>query len=213
MKNYLIILPGWGERPTDNLEVAETAPDNWEVVKVSYSDLMPHVKVQEFIRNLNLFLTKKGIRKFYLLGCSMGGVLAMEYAILHPGKLHRLYLLNSEGIKAPSNFIKLSVNCIRSNPYLFTKKFGQVLKTIPGILVKPRWNMKLIRLAEESSMEDLAKKIKISTTILWGDADKITPFWQGKKLHSLIPNSKLVVLSGLKHDWLSSHANYFWQSI
>jgi pimeloyl-ACP methyl ester carboxylesterase len=35
--------------------------------------------------------------------------------------------------------------------------------------------------------------------VIWGASDTVTPLWQGKQLHALIPNSQLSVIEGVGH--------------
>ncbi|HEV8146512.1 MAG TPA: alpha/beta hydrolase [Bryobacteraceae bacterium] len=46
-----------------------------------------------------------------------------------------------------------------------------------------------------SNLSNLA----MTTLLIWGDKDSVTPLWQGEKLKQTIPNSTLNVLKGLGH--------------
>ena len=49
-----------------------------------------------------------------------------------------------------------------------------------------------------SSLSNLPK-LAMPTLLIWGDADRVTPLWQGEKLKGIISTSSLTVLKGLGH--------------
>ncbi len=44
------------------------------------------------------------------------------------------------------------------------------------------------------------RKVSTQTLIIWGEKDKVTPLSDGIKIHSLIKNSKLVIIKGARHS-------------
>ena len=81
------------------------------------------------------------------------------------------------------------------------------------MLKSPKFFYKLMRFAEDVSVEHLAPNLKASTTIMCGRKDTLVSLWQGEKLNQLIPNSKLIVIEEGRHDWLMSHPGEFWKNI
>jgi pimeloyl-ACP methyl ester carboxylesterase len=54
-----------------------------------------------------------------------------------------------------------------------------------------------------STSEDLGARLpslRMPSLLLWGDADPISPVGVGQRLASLLPESRLIVLSGGSHD-------------
>jgi pimeloyl-ACP methyl ester carboxylesterase len=45
----------------------------------------------------------------------------------------------------------------------------------------------------------ICRALAMTTLLIWGDKDSVTPIWQGEKLKQTIPNSTLKVLNGLGH--------------
>lgn len=43
------------------------------------------------------------------------------------------------------------------------------------------------------------QKLHMPVLVIWGASDTVTPLWQGKQLHALIPNSQLSVIEGVGH--------------
>ena len=56
-------------------------------------------------------------------------------------------------------------------------------------------------------LKDRLCKIKIPTTIIWGEKDRITPLTDARKLHSAIPGSNLVTIKDAGHSPQYTHSN------
>jgi len=57
---------------------------------------------------------------------------------------------------------------------------------------------------------DLASQLptlKVSTLIMWGECDVTTPYKDGELMHSLIPNSQLLTISGARHSPQFTHTD------
>ena len=52
--------------------------------------------------------------------------------------------------------------------------------------------------SSSSKLSNLSS-LAMTTLLIWGDKDSVTPLWQGEKLKQTIPNSTLKVLNGLGH--------------
>jgi pimeloyl-ACP methyl ester carboxylesterase len=52
--------------------------------------------------------------------------------------------------------------------------------------------------SSSSKLSNLSS-LAMTTLLIWGDKDSVTPIWQGEKLKQTIPNSTLKVLNGLGH--------------
>lgn len=59
--------------------------------------------------------------------------------------------------------------------------------------------LEFLTISQDDSLGSNFKNIKVSTMILWGESDNITPTWQGKELQKLIPNSQLKIIPGAGH--------------
>ena len=128
-----------------------------------------------------------------VLGHSNGGRILMNLTIKHPKKLSHLILLDSAGIYEKS----LKRDILRC----LSKVFG-VFKRVPILrrifhkLVgasdyahAPEKMKKTLANMHESDKNLDPSRVKVKTSILWGENDQITPLRQGKKLHELIKNS------------------------
>lgn len=142
------------------------------------------------------------------LGHSNGGRILLNLCSEKQNKLSHLILLDSAGIYEQSTKRDVS--------RFISKKLG-FLKNIPG--VKKAWhkltgatdyakapeNMKrtLANMLDSDKNLDLTKVV-VPTSILWGEADKVTPPRQAEVMHEKIPNSTLKIYP----KW--SHAPYIY---
>lgn len=193
MKN-LVIFGGWGRNEKSYQGLINNALEGWKIYYISNPEFIPN-------------------KRFYLLGHSLGGVLALEFACHHLDMVEKLFLVDSEGIYGHESLPQVLRNFLKTHTLQGKKKAGENLKAIYRILRRPVFHFKLAHFAHHANMEEEAKAIKVPTIILWGEKDHLTPLWQGEKLHGLIKGSKLVVLKDMYHDWILLHPELFWQNI
>lgn len=140
------------------------------------------------------------------LGHSNGGRILLNLCTEKPNKLAHLILLDAAGV--------YEVSSKRDVTRSISKKLG-FLKKVPGAekvwhkltgasdYARAPKNMKvtLSNMLESDKELDLTR-VKVPTSILWGEADTITPVHQAEKMHQKIAHSTLEVFP----DW--THAPY-----
>ena len=174
-------------------------------------------------------LKKKKITKFYLLGHSMGGMIAQEMAKNFGGRMLKLIFYSTGPVgEMPGRFE--TVNRSKEN----LKKKG--LRVMTKKIVE-KWFVKgkkakyyniCIKQGEKSSVKAVnnylvafqkwngvnnLKKIKNETLIIWGDCDKSYNIDQIKILKNNIKKSKLVVFKGCSHNVHLEKINRFNRTI
>ncbi|OGP16160.1 MAG: hypothetical protein A2053_06200 [Deltaproteobacteria bacterium GWA2_50_8] len=65
--------------------------------------------------------------------------------------------------------------------------------------VDPIFFLTLLKNAQEHSVEDNLKKIKIPTLVVAAEHDQFTPLWLSKKMHHLIPKSEMFIIQNGTH--------------
>lgn len=169
--------------------------------KVSLSGLLEHV--EEFVHEL-------GLDDFHLLGNSLGGHLAIIYALEHQEKLKSLVLTGSSGLyesafgtsfpkREDYEFIRKKVQLTFYNPEVATKEmvdevFGIVNDRMRGIRV-----IKTAKSAIRHNVEKRLHELHVPTLLVWGREDTITPAFVGSKFHELIADSQLEILDHCGH--------------
>lgn len=128
-----------------------------------------------------------------VLGHSNGGRILMNLAVKHPKKLDHLILLNSAGVYEKS--FKRNILHVLSKIFGILKRIPILRKVFHKIIGASDYahapeNMKKTLANMHESDKDLdPSRVKVKTSILWGENDQITPLRQGKKLHELINGS------------------------
>jgi pimeloyl-ACP methyl ester carboxylesterase len=68
----------------------------------------------------------------------------------------------------------------------------------------PNWDIGLLGLTRDSAGNTLSREaiatIQADTVLIWGDQDTVTPIADGKALTSLIPNSRLMIITNTGHQ-------------
>ncbi|MCP4123731.1 MAG: alpha/beta hydrolase [Bacteroidetes bacterium] len=196
-------LPGLGLSQFPNLEADV---DFHEL----YTDFTTHV-----INELEL-------DSLYIVGNSLGGLLAWETAIRNDDKVKKLVLLNAAGYSIDdigAFFIKFSqsdafkVIIKKGAPKFIAKKaakgcLGDKTRLDPervhafyGMINKEGTLQTIGKLGASGQYPDSTDiaAINIPTLIIWGDQDGIIPVEHAYKFHRDIPNSKLLIYEGSGH--------------
>jgi len=168
---------------------------------------------------LHTFLEAKKIKQLYLFGHSMGGAIAVRYALNHSENVNALILIDSMGmVQTKSDGVKLVEKSDKNPLYdVCTKERIETLLNysmykppyIPDIIKEALLETKCSRLDLEKVMyEDMytdvnlstvAKNISVPTLILWGEKDRMTHVDDATFFHETIRGSELVILKEVGH--------------
>ncbi len=209
---YLFFL-GWGSITKTFKKSIETAPPGKAVTLIHCIELMPHNDPKQLNKNLLKLLEDRGFGRVNIIGHSLGGALALQFAYHHPEKVKHLYLIDSEGIYDEVPFMKMIFKFIQSHTNFFLGDIPLLLMSMLSALRRPIWHAKMSHFAHHIDLQKEAAALKVPVTLLWGEEDGVIPVWQGEKLHSLIPKSKLIILSKMNHDWILKHPEKFWANV
>ncbi len=219
--NTLIILHGWQSQKEKWQQIKDGL--QMEGLNVLVPDIPGFKKetellnpwiLDDYVKWLEEFLDSKHIdNDFFLLGHSFGGRISIKFAKKHPKKIKGLILVASAGIKNNSltkkillfgallvrklriedaPFLKGAKAFLRKFFYTFILRKTDYLNTSGAL-------QETIKNVLEEDLTPLLKDIKNSTLLIWGDKDKLTPLFHGKKMHFEIKNSKLKILRGVGH--------------
>lgn len=182
------------------------------------------ISLDAWVKDLETIIDDADLNQFPLLGFCQGGAVAIAYAVRHPERVSHLILYDSysrgnltEGAppqqekeaKALTEMIEAGWG--KQNTDIFRRIFADLL--MPAACEeKHRWLAELQRQTASPSMaaklwvaynkidvEHLAKQVEIPTLILHVKGDKVIPFEAGRRLASLIPNSRFVPLESENH--------------
>ena len=180
-----------------------------DIIGFGKSDLPKEpMSTDDFGNFLKEFLTKLNIENPILIGHSNGGRTIINYAGRNLGKINKIILIDSAGIKPKRTakyYIKVYtfktlskiLNISKSTKKLkekYINKFASTdYKNAPMVLRRT-----MSKILNEDQKE-LMKNINAETLIFWGDKDLDTPLKDGIQMEKLIKGSGLVVLEGTGH--------------
>ena len=160
-----------------------------------------------------------GVVKASLIGNSMGGKIAWQFAAAFPDRVDRLVLISPDGFASPGEAygktqdVPFMVRLMRyALPQaLFrmnlapacgdpAKLTAEVVTRYHDLLLGPRdamiARMEQTRLVEP---EPILRSIKARTLLIWGEKDAMIPVANADDYVKALPNSRLILLPGLGH--------------
>lgn len=158
------------------------------------------------------FAKSQRMDKFFLLGHSFGGRIAIKFAVTFPEKIKSLILCNSSGIKKDPDFkTEIIFLFSRIGNMLFSAKilarFKDGARNFFYIFlrrkdyVKAKGMMKeIIKKVLEEDLFPYLNKIEAATLIIWGKEDKLVSVKDASIFNKEIKNSQLEILPEAGHS-------------
>lgn len=185
--------------------------------------LAPDHSVKAQTERLGQFLDALGIDKCHLGGNSMGGGIALRFALEHPERLLSLTLFNNLGVigTEESDLQKMVETGSNANP-LVPRTLADVNALLGFVAYKPRWipaQFKRLILADIAPHQALLDKIfvqileealnqpfndrlgeiKLPVQIIWGRHDQLINVSCADVQHAGIAGSELVIFEDIGH--------------
>ncbi|MCK4561345.1 MAG: alpha/beta hydrolase [Flavobacteriaceae bacterium] len=187
---------------------------------IGYRVIMPELPLYSLpllktnVKHLSSFVksfTKHlGLKKYILIGNSLGGHVALYHTKLNPENVSGLVLTGSSGLyenamggsypkRGDYEYIKAKTKDVFYDPKMATKEVvDDVFETLNN-------RSKLIRtltIAKSAIRHNMAKdlpEMKQPTCLLWGENDNVTPPEVAEEFHRLLPNSELYWIDKCGH--------------
>lgn len=151
---------------------------------------------------LDEFLDILDLKPVVLLGNSMGGHIALEYALHHTREVESMILTGSSGLfenefgstmprRGDREYIRERAELVFYDPAMVTEALvDEILEVVnsKGKLLKL---LRLARATHKYNMESLLSDIDIPTLLVWGEDDKVTPPEVAWAFESGLPDAKL----------------------
>jgi pimeloyl-ACP methyl ester carboxylesterase len=181
------------------------------LLKLSLNNLMEHIAA---------FVERKNFSKVHVLGNSLGGHIALLYALAYPKRIASLTLTGSSGLyesamgstypkRSDYNYIKQKTEDTFFNPEVATKELvDEVFDTVND----KNKAIRVLITAKSAIRHNLREKlmhIKLPTLLIWGKDDKVTPAYVGDEFHKRIEGSKLFLLENCGHAPMMEHPQLF----
>ncbi len=164
-----------------------------------------------------------GLERFVIGGNSMGGEMAMAYALAHPERVQGLILVDSAGLAfrpehTPIGFRLAMISWLRPLIVRITPR-SLIARSIAAVYGDPTritparvdryWRLLRMEGSREALMKRFAvfaeepplpvERIDEPALVLWGREDRLIPLSAGETLARRLPRAQLVVFDGLGH--------------
>ena len=160
-----------------------------------------------------------GLKEFNLVGISLGGWLAAEFAVAHGHRLRRLVLLAPAGLDDPEHppldFSTVPPEEVMSyltndmevlKPYL-PKNDQEAEAFAAGRMREGQMFGRVAPLGPQNpGLEYWLHRITMPTLLLWGREDRVLPAGKAQKWMKLLPDARLELLDGIGHLILDESA-------
>lgn len=168
------------------------------------------VSVSGLVDYVSDFVKFKKYRKVNVLGNSLGGHIALLYALENEDKINSIILTGSSGLfenslgssfpkRGDYEFIKKKTEATFYNPRVATK---ELIDEVYDIVNDRNKAIRVVATAKSAVRHNLSDKlyhIKAPTLLIWGKQDTVTPAFVGEKFSELIEESKLVLVDECGH--------------
>ncbi|HMQ46819.1 MAG TPA: alpha/beta hydrolase [Saprospiraceae bacterium] len=170
------------------------------------------------------FVDFKQYNKVHLLGNSLGGHIALLYALTRPDKISSIILTGSSGLfesamgssfpkRGDYEFIKKKTEATFYRPEVATT---ELIDEVFDIVNDRNKAIRVVATAKSAIRHNLGDKlhqIQVPTLLVWGKQDTITPDFVGEKFHELIDNSRLIFFDECGHAPMMEHPELFNQHL
>jgi len=225
----LVLIHGFGANKENWLKLAQGFDEKYHLIipdligdGESSKPLNISYDIESQTRRLHQFLSNFPNKKFILVGNSMGGQIALNYAYHY--KIKGLVLIASMGLEVKESYIdRLGTQKIRE---MYTnvcslEKMQTIMQlgfynppSVPNFILEYLMQKKC-KLSELEihkyreilddklnlfeNMTEISKSTTIPTLILWGQEDKIIDIANAYAFHSYIKKSELIVIKNSGH--------------
>lgn len=169
-----------------------------------------HVSVAGLVDFMVGFVDFKKLSKFHILGNSLGGHIALLYALKEPSHVLSIILTGSSGLyekamgttfprREDKEYIRKKIQSTFYDPasasdamidevFAAVNDRGKVIRAIS-----------MAKSALRHNLSDKLGQINTPTLLIWGKQDAITPPFVGEKFKELLPNATLFFIDKCGH--------------
>ena len=157
------------------------------------------------------YMDQRGLERAHYFGHSLGGRIGLVLASDHDERIMKMALSNAAGIRVkPALHQRFRLNLYQSVRdglqaigaistaeglrKLYGKRYGSADYQAASAIMRQT----LIRVVNQDLL-DQAARVSAPTILIWGDQDRDTPLWMGRKLEATIPDAALIVFEGAGH--------------
>lgn len=178
-----------------------------------------HYTIKFFTDFLNKFMNEMGLKRANVIGSSMGGQIAAEFAIAHPNRVEKLVLISPAGIP-PKTF--KGTKQLKGYVKMFSaKNLDEIRKALIPVdadrtavseeYVRSVYQYTMMEGAKHAFMSSLKESsvaprlanrlgsIKSKTLVIWGKADRLIPVKYCEPFITKMDDCRLVLIEKCGH--------------
>lgn len=178
------------------------------------------LSVMGLVDHVNAFVNYKGYTRLNLVGNSLGGHVAILYALMKPDLLRSMTLTGSSGLfEAPLGstfpkrgnyeFVQKKTETTFYDPKVADK---ELVDEVYDIVNDRNKAIRVIAIAKSALRHNIAERLHQITRpclLVWGLNDTITPAFVGEKFKELLPDARLFLLEKCGHAPMMEHPETF----
>jgi pimeloyl-ACP methyl ester carboxylesterase len=173
-----------------------------------------HYYVPELAQFIEDFTRQLGLEKFYLVGHSLGGGIALNFALLFPEKIRKLVLISSLCLGREVAFW-LRLFTIPTMVKLLGKLLTAVTRDVKRVMAYLNPASLIMEMTPAAVMiggsvttwhsqtlvlEKRLPEVKMPTLLVWGGRDPVVPVMQAYRASKVIPDCRIEVFKKRGHN-------------
>lgn len=211
----LVLIHGFGDSAAGWSRVARALSEHYRVVVLDLAGhglsdpVKPPLGFDDLVEGVEAALADQG-NGLLLIGNSLGGWMAMRFALDHPDRVHRVLLLNSGGaswadvpdaLLLPSTREEQRIKIVAmfgpdNTPRVPDFMLDQLVARGQDPRLLSLWN----EIAHGMHLDDELAELRTPVELLWGTPDPFLPLEAyAKPLLEALPNAELHTLDGCGH--------------
>ena len=166
--------------------------------------------VPGLVTYLEKFIAFKKYKSVSLIGNSLGGHIALLYALNKESNIASIILTGSSGLFENSlgetypkvssyEYIKEKTESTFYDSKMASKDLVDEVYKIVNNREKAIRILYLAKSALRNNLKDLVGQINVPVLLVWGNQDSITPTYVAEEFHRLIPNSEMYFIDKCGH--------------
>ncbi|MGV0753509.1 alpha/beta fold hydrolase [Empedobacter brevis] len=175
-----------------------------------FSNQLKRNSLQSLVHFLEDYIKANHIHHPILIGNSLGGHLALLYALAHPNLVNKLILAGSSGLYENNlqasfvrirdyNYIKNKVEEIFETKDVVTKELVDDVFSTANTRAKALSIISIARDAKRQNLKHLLHKINQPVLLVWGKQDIVTPPDVAEEFYTHLPNARLAFIDRCGH--------------
>ncbi len=178
------------------------------------------LSVTGLVEHVSQFIEYKGLRELNVVGNSLGGHVAILFALSHPEHLKSITLTGSSGLfeeplgstfpkRGDYEFVRKKTESTFYRPEVATK---DLIDEVYDIVNDRNKAIRIIAIAKSALRHNIGDRliqIKAPALLVWGKNDTITPAFVGEQFHERLPDARLFILDQCGHAPMMEHPEEF----